>query len=95
MKRFWTFIKHSRSDGRQIPPLKTDGTLHSEATEKADILNGQFQKDFSEKTSISNEEFQIQCKMTGTFNTIKDINITENGVQAPEKPKSKQGSRTR
>jgi hypothetical protein len=43
-------------------------------------LNGQFQKAFSEKTNISNEEFQIQCKMTGTFNTIKDINITENGV---------------
>jgi hypothetical protein len=58
MKRFWTFIKHSRSDGRQIPPLKTDGTLHSEPTEKVDILNGQFQKDFSEKTSISNEEFR-------------------------------------
>jgi hypothetical protein len=95
MKRFWTFIKHRRSDGRQIPPLKSDGTLHSEPTEKADILNGQFQKAFSEKTNISNEEFQIQCKMTGTFNTIKDINITENGVQAPEKPKSKQGSRTR
>jgi hypothetical protein len=52
--------------------------LHSEPTETADILNGQFQKAFSEKTSISNEE--KQCKMTGKFNTIKDINITENGV---------------
>jgi hypothetical protein len=51
--------------------------LHSEPTEKADILNGQFQKAFSEKTSISNEEFRRQCKMTGKFNTIKDINITE------------------
>jgi hypothetical protein len=49
MKRFWTFIKHRRSDGRQIPPLKSDGTFHSEPTEKADILNGQFQKAFSEK----------------------------------------------
>jgi hypothetical protein len=29
MNRFWTFIKHRRSDGRQIPPLKSDGTLHS------------------------------------------------------------------
>jgi hypothetical protein len=29
---------------------------------------------------ISNEEFQKQCKMTGKINTIKDINITENGV---------------
>jgi hypothetical protein len=43
-----------------LPPLKSDGTLHSEPTEKADILNGQFQKAFSEKTSISNEEFQKQ-----------------------------------
>ena len=81
MKRFWTLIKHRRSDGRQIPPLKSDGTLHSEPTEtEADILSGQFQKVFSEKNSISNEEFQKQCKMTGMFNTIKDINITENGV---------------
>ena len=46
MKRFWTFIKHKRSDGKQIPPLKSDGTLYSEPTEKADILNGQFQKAF-------------------------------------------------
>jgi hypothetical protein len=46
-------------------------------TEKADILSGQFQKAFSEKNSTSNEEFQKQCKMTGEFNTIKDINITE------------------
>ena len=55
--------------------------MHSEPTEtEADILNGQFQKVFSEKNSISNEKFQKQCKMTGKFNTIKDINITENGV---------------
>jgi hypothetical protein len=81
MKRFWTFKKQRRSDGRKIPPLKTDGTLHSEQPEKADILNGPFQKLFQKKkTSISNEEFQKQCKMTGKFNTIKDINITENGV---------------
>ena len=54
--------------------------MHSEPTEKADILSGQFQKAFSEKNSTSNEEFQKQCKMTGEFNTIKGINITENGV---------------
>jgi hypothetical protein len=38
MKRFWTLIKHRRSDGRQIPPLKSDGTLHSEPTETEDIV---------------------------------------------------------
>jgi hypothetical protein len=47
MKQFWTFIKHKRSDGRQIPPLK------SEPVEKANILNNQFQNAFSKKTNIS------------------------------------------
>jgi hypothetical protein len=66
-------------NGRKIPPLQTDGTLHSEQPEKADILNGPFQKLLQKKNSISNEEFQKQCKMTGKFDTIKDIHITENG----------------
>jgi hypothetical protein len=46
MKRFWTFIKHKRSDGNEIPPL---GLLHSNPVEKANILNNQFQSAFSEK----------------------------------------------
>ena len=46
MKRFWTFIKHKRSDGSKISPLKSNGTLHSEPIDKADILNSQFQKAF-------------------------------------------------
>ena len=66
MKRFWTFIKHKRSDGRQIPPLKSEGLLHSEPVEKANILNNQFQNAFSKKTNISKEEFSNLCKMQGT-----------------------------
>ena len=57
MKRFWTLIKHKRSHGRQIPPLKSEGLLHSEPVEKANILNNQFQNAFSKKTNISKEEF--------------------------------------
>jgi len=30
MKRFWTYIKHKRSDSNTIPPLKTDGLLHTD-----------------------------------------------------------------
>jgi hypothetical protein len=55
-QQFWTFIKHKRSDGRQIPPLKSEGLLHSEPVEKANILNNQFQNAFSKKTNISKEE---------------------------------------
>jgi hypothetical protein len=36
---FWTLIKHKRSDGRQIPPLKSEGLLHSEPVEKANSLS--------------------------------------------------------
>ncbi|CAC5387065.1 unnamed protein product [Mytilus coruscus] len=75
MKRFWTFMKHKRSDGSKIQPLKSNGTLHSEPTEKADILNGQFQKAFSDKTTITEKVFQEQCNMSGNFEQILDINI--------------------
>jgi len=30
MKRFWTYIKHKRSDGSSIPPLKSAGLLHDD-----------------------------------------------------------------
>ena len=56
MKRLWTFIKHKRSDGRHIPPLKSKGLLNSEPLEKANIINNQFQNAFSKKTNISKEE---------------------------------------
>jgi hypothetical protein len=81
MKRFWTFNKHKRSDGRQIPPLKSKGLLHSEPVEKANILNNQFQNAFSKKTSISEEEFSNRCKMQGTTPEINDINITVSGME--------------
>jgi hypothetical protein len=38
MKRFWTVIKHKKSDGNTIPPLKSNGVLHSQSEEKANIL---------------------------------------------------------
>ena len=81
MKRLWTFIKHKRSDGRQIPPLKSKGLLHSEPVEKANILNNQFQNAFSKKTNISKEDFSNRCKIQGTTPEINNINITVSGVE--------------
>ena len=80
MKKFWTFVKHRRSDGTSIPPLKTDGVLHSDSKDKANILNNQFQQAFSEKTNITDKEFKNKCKIRGKFREIYDIDITENGV---------------
>jgi hypothetical protein len=81
MKRFWTFIKHKRSDGNEIPPLQNGGLLHSDPVEKANILNNQFQSAFSEKSEFTKTDFQKRCNMTNTsYPTIQDLNITENGI---------------
>ena len=81
MKRFWTFIKHKRSDGNEIPPLQNGGLLHSDPVEKANILNNQFQSAFSEKSEFTKTAFLKRCNMTNTsYPTIQDLNITENGT---------------
>ena len=80
-KRFWTFIKHRKSDGNCIPPLKSGGLLHPEPVEKANILNAQFQQAFSEKVEVTKEEFSERCDMKGKYQHINDLDITENGVR--------------
>ena len=77
MKRFWTVIKHKKSDGNTIPPLKSNGVLHSQSEEKANILNNQFQKAFSEKTEITNQEIRTRSE---NFPTMSDIVFKENGM---------------
>jgi hypothetical protein len=54
-KRFWSYIKHKRSDNNNIPPLKSAGTLHSDSKDKANILNTQFQMTFSTKSETTKE----------------------------------------
>ena len=60
--------------------MNQKGTLHAEPKEKADILNRQFQNAFSTKTTITQEEFDANCKMKGNFPTMPDICISEAGV---------------
>ena len=52
MKRFWTYIKHKRTDNKGIAPMQQKGRLYSEPTEQANILNKQFQSAFSEKSNL-------------------------------------------
>ena len=80
MTRFWSYIKHKKSDGNNIPPLKSDGLLHEDSTDKANILNQQF-KFFSNKDEFTRTEHKQRCKMTGHFETATYINITENGIK--------------
>lgn len=37
MKQLWTYIKQKKSDDNIIPPIKSDGALHQDSVDKADI----------------------------------------------------------
>ena len=80
MKRFWTYIKHKRTDNKGIAPMQQNGLLPSEPTEQANILNKQFQSAFSEKQNYTKQEFQDKCQMEGNYHTAPEINITCPGV---------------
>ena len=80
MKRFWTYVKHKRTDNNGIAPLRCDVILHSNPVDQATILNKQFQSAFSSKDTCSREEFSERCNMSGTYPTCEELHITENGV---------------
>jgi len=82
MKRFWTYIKHKRKDNSAIPGLRDKGLLHTDAKQKADILNRQFQSVFSTNTPISAENYKSQYSNTDkSYPVASDINITCNGIE--------------
>jgi hypothetical protein len=63
MKQFWTCIKHKRSDGNTIPPLKSVGLLDDDSVDKANILSAQFQQAFSCKEELDKSQFKTRCNM--------------------------------
>lgn len=83
MKLLWTYIKQKKADDNIIP--ESDGALHQDSVDKADILNKQkitrlnkqFQMAFSSKSEITTEIFKSSCNMRGDFETMPEINITE------------------
>ena len=56
-KRFWSYVKAKSTQTSNVAPLKIDGRLVTDAKERAEALNQQFQKAFSEETPCSAEDF--------------------------------------
>jgi len=77
MKRFWSFIKHSRRDSVGVGSLKKDGTTISHPRDKANILNMQFQSVFTR----DNPDVQVIPMMSSPFATIDDIQIIRAGIK--------------
>ena len=83
-KRFWAYIKLKKSDKCGVAPLRKNGRLETDTTNKANILNEQFQSVFSSSTNIDREEFYNQNYMADSqedYPDSGDINITNTGVE--------------
>ena len=51
-KKLFSFIKTQKNDNVGIASLRSDGKLHTAATEKTNILNKQFQSAFTSEADI-------------------------------------------
>jgi hypothetical protein len=83
-KRFWTYIKHKKSDKSGVVPLRKNGRLETDPINKANILNEQFQFVCSPSTNIDREEFYNQNYMADSqedYPDSGDINIANTGVE--------------
>lgn len=93
-KKIYSLLKHSRQDSVGIDSLKKHNKLHTADTDKATILNEQFQSVFTPKSPVSLKslaEMKVQDMAdTGretshpTFSShdpMPDIDISVNGVE--------------
>ena len=53
LKRFWTYVKHQKTDHSGVAPLKVNGKLVSDPTSKAEALNAQFQSVFTRESDFN------------------------------------------
>ena len=58
-KPLWKFFKSQRQDNVGVSPLKHQGTLHTDSTAKANILNRLFQSVFT-KEDLTEETKSLQ-----------------------------------
>lgn len=80
-KRFWTYMKHTRSSNIGVAPLLDNGKLSSEPKDQAEILNKQFQSVFGAGVTYSKEEFSTKCRLPyRDFPSLDHIDITTKGV---------------
>ncbi|KAH3700067.1 hypothetical protein DPMN_075035 [Dreissena polymorpha] len=48
-KKLYSYVKGMKSDSSGVAPLKKDGSTHSDASAKAEILNNQFSSVFTKE----------------------------------------------
>ena len=74
-KRFFSFIKSLKKDSSGVAPIRDQGKLHSGPADKANILNRQYQSEFTD------EDKSETPKPDGDPSpTVPDIHVTTKGV---------------
>ncbi|CAC5401893.1 unnamed protein product [Mytilus coruscus] len=79
--RVTTRYNKGRTDNNSIPPFKSEGILHTESKDKANMLNSQFQKAFSSREDVTEKEFKDRYKMIGNFPNMPEI--TSQKMESP------------
>jgi hypothetical protein len=68
-------LKSQKEENTSIAPLRSEGVLHADPTEKANILNRQFQSAFSSEANT-----EIPDKGPSTHPIMKNISISKKGI---------------
>ena len=53
LKRFWTYVKHQKTDHSGVAPLKVNGKLVSNPRSKAEAPNAKFQSVFTRESDLN------------------------------------------
>ena len=80
-KRLYTFIKQQKSDSREINSLKSNGINYTLSTDKANILNTQFQSVFTKLVPLKLRhlvELVLPRKLSSP--SMQNITISVSGV---------------
>lgn len=81
-KKLYSLLKHSRQDSTGIDSLRKDNKLFTGETDKANVLNDQFQSVFTAKSPISLSSL-AKMKVQDTVDTGREI---PNSTYSPHKP---------
>ena len=85
-KRFWSFIKHARTDKTGISSLKSEGSVLTNPNDKAALLNKQFKNAFStpepmKLKHIAKAALNLQLPVQACSSNMPPIHITVEGVR--------------
>ena len=74
-KQFWSFVKSVKKDAPGITLLRENGILKTEAKDKANICNAQFQSAFTREA-----DGVLPSKGQSPFIAMDEITVDPNGV---------------